>query len=185
MIKLIKDGQVITDDQFKGLYPNISFPIPIPFADYGYEVVFTKPAPSYDKITQRVAPIAPVLNQLGRYEEAWEIIDLMPEEVSANTTANNQKIAETIAANIGQLWKAAHDYEFARINGMAMGMLTMGVITNKPKSLAVKTWSKNIWDLYYARKPLVTETMDKALLDFTSVGEMPHSVPELIQEVYS
>jgi hypothetical protein len=184
MIKLIKNGQVITDDQFRDLYPNVSFPIPIPFADYGYEVVFPKPAPSYNKITQRVAQVTPVLNQLGKYEEAWEIIGLTPVEVAANTTANNQKITEATAANIGRLWQAAHDYEFARINGMAIGVLTVGVISNKPKSLAIKAWSQSIWNLYYTRKPTVTEVMDSTLLDFTSIGEMPHSAPELTQEVF-
>lgn len=76
MIKLIKDGQVITDNQFKDLYPNISFPAEIPFADYGYDVVFPKPAPDYNKITQRVVQIGPVLNVLGKYEEAWEVVSI-------------------------------------------------------------------------------------------------------------
>lgn len=183
MIKLIKDGQVITEEQFKDLYPNTSFPVPIPFSDYGYSVIFPKPVPEYNKLTQTVIQGLPVLNTLDKYEESWQIVDLTEEEVTVNTALNNQKIQEDIATNIGKLWQAAHDYEYARINGMAIGMLTLGVIANKPKSLAVKSWTQNLWDLYYSRKPLVTNVMDPTLLDFSVVGEIPHSISELIQEI--
>lgn len=93
MIKLIKDGQVITDSQFLELHANISFPTQIPFEDYGYSVVFPKPKPTFDKYTQKVIPGIPILNTLNKYEEMWEIIDLTPEElIQQLNLARSQKI---------------------------------------------------------------------------------------------
>lgn len=172
----------VSEQEIRAANPSISFPAVFTHDDYAW--VFSTPKPAYNPLTQKIVAVQPILNQLGKYEEAWEIIALPPEDVDINTQLDVQRKAESKAANIEQLWRAAHDYEFARINGMAIGMLTVGVIANKPKSLAVKTWSKQIWDLYYTRKALITETMDAALLDFTSVGEMPHGVPELTQEVF-
>lgn len=45
-------------------------------------------------------------------------------------------------------------------------------------------WIHGIWALYYTRKALVTgeESIDPALLDFTSCGPIPHIVPELMVE---
>jgi hypothetical protein len=85
-------------------------------------------------------------------------------------------------ANIATLWQAAHDYEYAEISGSAIGLLVVGVLQGKSKSLAVREWIDSIWTLYYARKPLVQAQLDPALLDFTSCGPMPFTVPELRAE---
>lgn len=88
-----------------------------------------------------------------------------------------------VDANISMLWQCAHDYEFACINGSAIGILTMGTMLQKPKSLAVTAWIQSIWGLYYQRKPMVTSVRDTSLFDFSMCGPMPYSVPELIAEV--
>lgn len=84
---------------------------------------------------------------------------------------------------IGILWQCAHDYEFAFVNGSAIGMLAIGTMLQKPKSLAVTAWIQSIWGLYYQRKPMVTAIRDASLFDFSMCGPMPYSVPELIAEV--
>jgi hypothetical protein len=66
---------------------------------------------------------------------------------------------------------------------VAIGLLTIGVIQSKPKSLAITMWSQSVWNEYYVRKAAVT--LDSALdLDFSSFGPMPYSVPELQAEVF-
>jgi hypothetical protein len=85
--------------------------------------------------------------------------------------------------NVGRIWEAAHEYEYNQISGSAVGLVTMGIIMSKPKCYAVQLWIKTIWDLYYTRKPQVTDVLDPTFLDYTSCGSMPYSVPELMQEV--
>lgn len=80
------------------------------------------------------------------------------------------------------LWQAAHEYEYLRISGSAIGMLVLGVLQGKPKCVAVQSWIQSIWNLYYQRKVLVT-VMDEPNLDFSSCGEIPYTVPELMEEL--
>ena len=90
--------------------------------------------------------------------------------------------AATIEAKIGRLWAAADAYTSSYISGVAVGLLTIGVMQGKPKALAVSAWSSAVWDDYYARKALVTvSSVDN--LDFSSHGPMPHSVSELRAEL--
>ena len=90
--------------------------------------------------------------------------------------------AATIEAKIGRLWAAADAYTSGYISGVAIGLLTIGVMQGKPKALAVSAWSSAVWDDYYARKALVTvSSVDN--LDFSNHGPMPHSVPELRAEL--
>ena len=90
--------------------------------------------------------------------------------------------AATIEAKIGCLWAAADAYTSGYISGVAIGLLTIGVMQGKPKALAVSAWSSEVWDDYYARKAIVTvSSVDN--LDFSSHGPMPHSVPELRAEL--
>ena len=90
-----------------------------------------------------------------------------------------------LSMNEDALWQAAHDYEYSRISGSAIGLLTMGVLSNKPKSKAVQTWLTSLWNLYYKRKASLSSTVliDSALLDFSSIGEIPSTVPDLMAEI--
>ena len=90
--------------------------------------------------------------------------------------------AATVAAKIDRLWAAADAYTSSYISGVAIGLLTIGVMQSKPKALAVSAWSSAVWDDYYARKALVTASSVETL-DFSSHGPMPHSVPELRAEL--
>jgi hypothetical protein len=82
------------------------------------------------------------------------------------------------AKRIASLWQAAHDLEYNAISGSAIGLITMGVMTGKPKCLAVQGWIKDLWTEYYTRK--ATASSD---CDFTVIGPCPHSVPELMAEL--
>ncbi len=128
------------------------------------------PPPEYDLLTNALAPADPLI-QDGRCVTRWAVIDLPVETAQAN-------IAAAEARRIADLWQAAHDYEFAQISGSAIGLLTMGVMMGKPKCLSVQNWIKSIWTLYYFRK-----ATGETSTDFSSCGECPHTVPELMAEL--
>ncbi|TRW92804.1 hypothetical protein [Candidatus Methylobacter oryzae] len=111
----------------------------------------------------------------------WAIADQARyDEIVAQFNVEKQA---KIAVNLELLWQAAHDYEYASINGMAIGLLVIGVLQSKPKAMTIKQWSNDIWTLYYQHKLLLTEHLDSTLNDFSSVGNMPYSIPELMAEV--
>lgn len=93
------------------------------------------------------------------------------------------EVAEKIVAGkIDALWAAADRYTSGYISGVAVGILTIGVMQQMPKALAVAAWSSAIWAEYYARKARVTvDSADDH--DFSGFGPIPHSVPELQAEV--
>lgn len=87
-----------------------------------------------------------------------------------------------VADKIDQIWRAADSYVNSYISGVAVGLLTIGVIQNKTKALAVTAWSSSVWDDYYTRKAGVTA--DSVLdLNFSAHGPMPYTVPELRAEL--
>jgi hypothetical protein len=63
--------------------PQTSYPASFPVPD-GYALVFPAPAPTVDPITQIAREIAPVLTQLGTYQQAYEVVELDAETVAAN-----------------------------------------------------------------------------------------------------
>lgn len=79
---------------------------------------------------------------------------------------------------VASLWQSAHDYEFQQISGSAIGLLAMGVMMQKPKCIAVQNWIKGIWTIYYTRK-----ATGETSTDYSSAGTIPHTVPELMQEL--
>jgi hypothetical protein len=95
---------------------------------------------------------------------------------------SSESIQMRLAANVEALWRAADKYTASYISGVAIGLLTIGVIQGKPKALAVTRWSSSVWDDYYARKALVTADAP-ANLDFSALGPMPYTVPELRAEL--
>ena len=92
-------------------------------------------------------------------------------------------LAAMQADNVQALWQAATNYQESYISGMAGGLVTLGVLQQKPKSLAVMAWINTVWGLYYARKSQITYEWNADLMDFSSCGPMPCSVPDLMAEV--
>ena len=94
---------------------------------------------------------------------------------------SDAEVAEVVAAKIEALWQAADKYVTKYISGVAVGILTVGVIQQLPKATTVSDWSSSIWAEYYRRKALVTYTSQDDH-DFTSFGPIPYTVPELQAE---
>ena len=69
---------------------------------------------------------------------------------------------------------ACDDWPYGRKNG--------ALTYEQAKAQAITAWSSAVWAEYYVRKALVTLTSDDNL-DFSALGPMPHSVPELQAEV--
>ena len=136
--------------------------------------------PQYDHIAQAAIEVAPMQIE-GAWVQQWQIVDLPPEQIAANQDAKEAADARLIAEKIEALWQAADRYTSGYISGVAIGILTIGVMQQKPKALAVTAWSSAIWSEYYVRKALVTvNSVDNH--DFSSFGPIPHSVPELQME---
>ena len=154
-------------------------------AKQGYSVVDVAPStpPTFDPITQSVVQGGPTFDTGSQHWiQTWSVVQLDPATVAANTAAAAAAAAKALAANIDALWQAANDYTQAYISGVAIGLLTIGVIQQKPKALIVSVWSSTIWADYYTRKATVTATTP-ASLDFSSHGPMPYSVPDLRAEL--
>ena len=97
-------------------------------------------------------------------------------------TIETDPVIVSVEEKIDTLWRAADDVVSGSISGVALSILSIGVIQSKPKALAVAAWSKAIWTEYYARKALVTTTSTDNM-DFSSFGSMPYTVPELQEEI--
>ena len=138
-------------------------------------------APTYDPLTQScVRDGGEFVGEQWRYR--WRIDTLSPEQIAVKQAEKAAADAQLIRDKIEQLWAAADKYTSSYISGVAIGILTIGVITQKPKALAVTAWSSQVWGTYYARKAAVT--VDSMLdLDFSGAGPMPFSVPELQAEL--
>lgn len=117
------------------------------------------------------------LMELSKYRDDGNGIywDGTPEEEQAYLDA-------LVPAKTEMLWQAAHNYEYAQVSGSAIGLITLGVLQSKPKCIAVQNWIYSIWNLYYTRKVLITATSTLDT-DFSSCGQCPHTVPELIEEL--
>lgn len=190
MPQLIKlaNSTVYTENEFRSLHKDTSFPTIINYAEFGYAVVFPAPQPEYDAVIQRAQAIAPVLTVKGTWEQRWEVVDVYTdytdEQGVLHTKAAQEAavVAERFAvsevARIAGLWQAAHDYEYAQISGSAIGLVTLGVIQATPKCLAVQSWIKSIWTAYYLRKESGSTDAN-----FEMAGLCPHSVPELMTEL--
>lgn len=68
----LETKQVITQSEFKGLFPNTSLPSNTNYLDYGYAVVFPAPQPEHNQVIEYCKEIAPVLTPKGTWEQQWE-----------------------------------------------------------------------------------------------------------------
>lgn len=123
-----------------------------------------------------------LMHQVIDGEHVFTAPKLSNEQIAANQAAKAAQDVKTISDKEAQLWAAADAYATGQISGVAIGILAIGVMQQKPKSLAISAWSKSLWDEYYIRKAGITATsvLD---LDFSRFGEMPYTVPELSAEV--
>lgn len=171
----------ISEFDIRQVNPNTSFCFPF-IAPENYSLVFDAPKPEHNPTTQLVRELEPMLTSKGIYEQRWEVVELPPEIVLLNQQTKEAQEAKQVADKIEKLWKAADDYTSSYISGVAIGILAIGVLQGLPKALAVSAWSKSVWDEYYIRKSSIT-TLSEVNTDFSVFGEMPHSVPELSEEL--
>lgn len=137
--------------------------------------------PAYNPISRAITEQEAV-EIAGVWTRQWEIVDLTPEQTAINQAAKDLADSQRVQAKVEALWAATDRYVTGYISGVAIGILTIGVLQQKPKALAVTSWSSAIWAEYYTRKSLITLTSQDNH-DFSSFGPMPYSVPELQEEV--
>ncbi len=128
------------------------------------------------------ADLPTVVEGYTRIWSAGQWQHIADSEVPAMPAPDPAEIAATVARKIDALWASADAYTSRYISGVAIGLLTIGVLQAKPKAQAVSAWSSAVWDDYYARKALVTVSSVENL-DFSNHGPMPYSVPELRAEM--
>ena len=141
-----------------------------------------------DKTTQEILSLSDLTRRFpltsfpyNGPDDAWLESNNLERYTSPTPVPTTDQIAQQIKSNVNALWQAANDYQEGFISGAAIGLLTIGVIKNLPKSLAIMTWIQNVWAEYYTQKPLVTA--EYVHFDFSIVGPMPYNVPELQTEV--
>ena len=133
-----------------------------------------------------VTDIEPTFKEgkLTRFVDGEWTLEVDP-QIAIDEAARLKRIEDEAKAEkdsrIPNLWSSANNYQSDKISGAAIGLVTMGVLANKPKSLAVQGWITSIWMDYYTRKA----TCDQATpsYDFSNNGDIPFTVPELMQEV--
>ena len=92
----------VSQSQIRAENPQTSYPASFPVPD-GYALVFPAPAPTVDPITQIAREIAPVLTQLGTYQQAYEIVELDAETVAANQARVEEQRKQAIYTQIATI----------------------------------------------------------------------------------
>ena len=94
-IRLTDNAYPVSQSQIRAENPQTSYPASFPVPE-GYAVVFPAPVPTHDPITQFVREVAPILTAKGHWEQAYEVIDLDPEQIAEKAEA--ARIAKIPAA---------------------------------------------------------------------------------------
>ncbi len=166
-------GNAITEDNFRYLFPDQSFPLVLTNAivePLGYAMYDFSQVPEAGPL-QKVVEGTPVKNAFGIWRQQWTVVDLEGQELS-------DRQAQIEAQRVEQLWQAASATEHAEISGSAIGLITIGVVQGKPKCTAMQAWIKSLWGEYYLRK--ASGSTD---YDFSAYATAPHTVPELMTEL--
>jgi len=143
----------------------------------------------WDKKFLKVGKVLPIDNE-PTYDKATQKLEITRTDVSASYKVVDLPLTEQQAIRdkefsqkVEQLWTAATRYETEYISGSAVGILTALVLSNNTKALAVQEWILSIWNEYYVRKAaLQNDPFMEIDLDFSYIGPIPHTVPELIAE---
>lgn len=164
--------------QLYELFPNITNPDTSFLLAVGcVEVTSFK---GHNSAVQELIPCAAYVEDNVVYNVT--VVDLPQDRINQIAASAALKAEKALNDKIEALWSAADKYCSNYISGIAIGLLTIGVIQSKPKALAVTAWSSDIWTEYYVRKALLLNG-DTVSLDFSSFGPMPYTVPELRTEL--
>lgn len=169
--------------EIRSAFANVSFPSVMSEDDIafvGLLSVTPSQQPQFNALTHTVIEAAPAQID-GIWTQQWSVVELTPEQIAINQEKKQKDEAEAVQNKIEALWVAADKYTSSYISGVAIGILTIGVVQQKPKALAIASWSSAIWEEYYTRKSLITLTSQDNH-DFSSFGPIPYSVPELQED---
>jgi hypothetical protein len=137
-----------------------------------------EPEDGYIKVSQEIRSIHEY-----HPDYVWDGETLVPQPIPEPYQPSEQDKINMKNSNLERLWQDATNYQERYISGAAIGALTIGVLQSRPKSLAIMSWINTLWNgYYYPQKDLVT--WDSEPFDFSVVGPMPYSIPELTQEVF-
>lgn len=92
----------VSEQEIRNSYPNTSFPSPFVPPD-NYQVVFPASQPTFNTITQTVRETTPILTDKGHYEQAWEVVNLEPEQVASNQEVADAQHNASIKAQIAAI----------------------------------------------------------------------------------
>jgi hypothetical protein len=71
----IKSGEYpVTKEMFQTRFPRLPFPPPLPWANYGYAIVYPSSAPAVSA-TQYLVELQPAQNTNGTWRQKWEARD--------------------------------------------------------------------------------------------------------------
>lgn len=105
----------LSENDIRSFYPNTSFPVPfVPFENFKYVVQY--PVPEYNRVTQTVREIQPVLTDKGHWEQRWEVISRFVEYTDDSGVLHTvaQQEAEAIAADNAEKLRWLKDSIVAR-----------------------------------------------------------------------
>ena len=97
LIKIDTQEYPVSLREFRERFKNTSFPVQIPFADFGYAVVFDVPQPIHTRL-QRAKELAPEISPLGKYQQVWEVVNLQDEMIPEDYQALLDRFAVEDAA---------------------------------------------------------------------------------------
>ncbi len=112
-------------------------------------------------------------------EDKWEIKDIpIPiedDKIDIDYKTKNEKILYSIYIL----------YENTYILGTNIRYISLGLLKNLPKSIAVNDWLDSLYNKYKELKNNLptNEAVTKEYIDFSSCGEIPYSMEEVIEEV--
>jgi hypothetical protein len=102
----------VSEAQIRAEFVNTSFTVPF-VAPEPYVVVFTTPQPQHDQVIQAVREAAPVLTDMGHWEQQWEVVPrfveyaddagvvhTVAEQEAAAIAADQQAKAQALQASI-------------------------------------------------------------------------------------
>ena len=107
LIKIDTQEYPVSLREFRERFKNTSFPVQIPFADFGYAVVFDVPQPAHTHY-QYCREIAPEISVKGAWQQVWEIMEMTQEQKGAVDVAEAARAAAKARAILDNLpsWAA-------------------------------------------------------------------------------
>jgi hypothetical protein len=171
-------GKIVTEEEYRTNHDKV---FPQVFVPEDADPILESPTPTITE-HQRCFKNGVKQDALLNWVWDWDTENFSSQEIAeyeAKKTAETQAVKDR---KIDALWNAANAYVTGYISGVAIGILTIGLIQQKPKAQAVSQWSQNIWTEYYKRKAAITASSAPEH-DFTSFGPIPFTVPQLQAEV--